>query len=223
MIGDQSDMMARLRAVLPNRWFPDETPILDGVLAGLGQAASWVYSLVGYAKQQTRIATATGGWLDLVAQDCFGARLVRMQGESDAALRTRIDLELLRPRVTRAALVKQITDITGHAPSVFEPMRPADTGSWGGSLAYGGTGAAGAGGWGSLSMPFQCFVVAYRDVSGGVPGVAGYGSGAGGYGTGAIEYADAGAVTGSVQDAAIMAAIAGVMPACGIAWTRLAG
>ncbi len=223
MIGDQSDMVARLRAVLPNRWFPDATPILDGVLAGLGQAASWVYSLVGYARQQTRIATATGGWLDLVAQDCFGPRLVRALGESDSALRARIDLELLRPRTTRAALVKQIADLTGNQPAVFEPMRPADTGCWGGFLAYGGTGVAGAGGWGSLEMPFQCFVIAYRAPSGGVPGVACYGGGPGGYGVGAIEYADAAMVTGSAQDAAIMAAIAGVMPACGIAWTRLAG
>ena len=222
MIGDQNDMAARLRAVLPNRWFPDATPILDGVLAGIGQAASWAYALLGYARLQTRIATATGGWLDLVAQDCFGARLVRRSNESDASLRARILLELLRPRATRAALAKQVADITGRQPSIFEPSRPEDTGCWGGFLSYAGTGAAGAGGWGSLTLPFQCLVVAYRPASGGVPKVDGYGGGGGGYGVGAIEYADAATVTGSAIDAEILAGIAGVMPACGIAWTRIA-
>lgn len=221
MTGDQNDMTARLRAVLPKGWFPDSTPVLDGVLAGIAQVASWVYSLLGYARLQTRIATVTGGWLDLVAQDCFGARLVRRLSESDASLRERVFLELLRPRATRAALIKQITDLTGRQPWIFEPMRPEDTGCWGAFLSYGGAGSAGAGGWGSMALPFQSLVVCYRPVSGGVPGVACYGGGPGGYGLGAIEYADAGAVTGSALDAAIMASIAGVMPACGIAWTRI--
>ena len=222
MTGDQNDMVSRLRAVLPNRWFPDSAPVLEGLLAGVAQAASWVYGLLGYAKLQTRIATATGGWLDLVAQDCFGARLVRTLGETDASLRARIERELLRPRVTRAALVQQIVDLTGRQPTVFEPRRPADTGCWGGFLSYAGTGAAGAGGWGSLQLPFQCFVTAYRPSGGGVPTVAGYGAAAGGYGKGAIEYADAATVTGAALDAEILAAIAGVMPVCGIAWTRIA-
>ncbi len=221
MTGDQNDMAGRLRAVLPKGWFPDGAPVLDGMLAGIAQAASWVYSLLGYARLQTRIATATGGWLDLVARDCFGARLVRRLNEGDASLRARIFLELLRPRVTRAALIQQIVDLTGRQPWIFEPMRPEDTGCWGAFLSYGGPSAAGAGGWGSVALPFQCFVVAGRPVSGGVPDVACYGGGPGGYGLGAIEYANAGAVTGSALDAAIMASIAGVMPACGIAWTRI--
>ncbi len=221
MTGDQTDMAARLRAVLPNRWFPDSTPILDGLLAGIGQAAAFVYSLLSFVRLQTRIGTATDGWLDLVAQDCFGARLVRRLGETDASLRARIFLELLRPRVTRAALVKQIVDLTGNQPEVFEPTRPADTGCWGAFVSYGGAGAAGAGGWGSLGLPFQCFVTVRRPVSGGVASVACYGGGPGAYGLGAIEYADAAVVTGSAVDAEIMAAIAGVLPACGIAWTRI--
>jgi hypothetical protein len=221
MIGDQNDMATRIKAVLPARWFPDVTPILDALLSGLGQAASWAYSLLGYAKLQTRIATATNGWLDLVAQDCFGTLLVRELGETDASLRSRIFLELLRPRATRAALAKQIQDITGSPGWMFEPSRPADTGCWGGLLSYGGPGAGGAGGWGNLGLPFQTFVVAHRPHSGGVPSVACYGGGPGGYGQGAIEYADA-SVTGTGKDAEILAAIAGIMPACAIAWTRIA-
>ncbi len=221
MTGDQSDMAARIRAVLPGRWFPDVTPVLDALLAGLGQVAAWAYALLSYAKLQTRIATATNGWLDLVAQDCFGTRLVRELGESDASLRARIFEELLRSRGTRPALTQQIQDITGSIGWIFEPSHPADTGCWGGLLSYAGPGAAGAGGWGNLSLPFQTFVVAHRPHSGGVPTVACYGGGPGGYGEGAIEYADA-SVTGAPMDAQILAAIAGIMPTCGIAWTRIA-
>lgn len=221
MTGDQNDMVTRIKAVLPGRWFPDLTPVLDALLSGLGQAAAWAYSLLGYAKTQTRIATATNGWLDLVAQDCFGTRLVRELGESDASLRARIFRELLRPRATRPALAKQIQDITGSPGWIFEPTRPSDTGCWGGLLSYAGPGAAGVGGWGNLDLPFQTFVVAHRPHSGGVPSVACYGGGAGGYGAGAIEYADT-SVTGTAMDTEILAAIAGVLPACAIAWTRIA-
>ncbi len=221
-IGDQADMAARLRALLPARWFADAAPVLDGVLAGLGQAASFAYELVGYARQQSRIATAAGTWLDLVSSDLFGGRLSRGLGESDAALRGRIGRETFRARATRAGLVQQITDVTGRAPGVFEPRRPADTGSWGRALAYAGPGAAGVGGWGSLAYLFQCFVVAHRPRSGGIPGVGGYGSPRGGYGLGAFQYADATLVTGIRVDRQILAAIADVMPACGIAWTQIA-
>jgi len=220
MIGDQDDMVARLTAVLPSRWFPDVTPILSGLLAGLGQAAAWVYDLIGYTQLQTRIATATGGWLDFVAQDFFGPLLVRQLGESDDSLRARIDQALLRPRATRSALAGQIEDLTGRTPWLFEPMRPADTGCWNSMLSYGGTGAAGFGGWGNLHMPFQMLAVVYRAAAGGVPNASGYGDGAGGYGHGALEYAPA-SVTGTDADVQTLSAIAAVMPTCGIAWTRI--
>jgi hypothetical protein len=221
MIGDQNDMASRLRAVLPAQWFPDAAPMLCGLLAGLGQAASFVYGLIGYAQEQTRIATAIDGWLDLVAQDYFGARLVRQDDESDTSLRARIDLELLRPRVTRAALVKQIEDLTGRTPWLFEPMRPEDTGCWNSMLSYGGTGAPGYGGYGCALMPFQLLVVVYRAAVGGVPDSSGYGEPAGGYGMGSLEYAPS-SVTGTAADSQILAAVASVTPTCGVAWTRLA-
>lgn len=220
MTGDQNDMLGRLQAVLPSRWFPDAAPVLAGLLSGLAQSASWLYGLIGYARAQTRIATAAGDWLDLVAQDFFGARLVRGLGEADAALRTRIDAEMFRPRATRAALLQQIQQVTGSPGWVFEPRRPADTGSWGTALAYGGVAGGGAGGWGNLGLPFQCFVVAHRPHQGGVPSVAAYGGGPGGYGLGALMYAPA-AVTGTQADLAIMAAIADVMPTCGVAWSQI--
>ena len=64
-IGDQADVFARLKSTLP-RWFSDSTPIVDAVFQGLAWAGSFVYSLYAYAKLQTRIKTATDGWLDII-------------------------------------------------------------------------------------------------------------------------------------------------------------
>lgn len=214
--GSQGDMVARLRAVLPARWFADDTPVLDGLLAGLGQAAATSYALLAYARTQTRMATASGLWLDLLAGDWFGNRLTRRGGEADTQLRARIRQELLRERGTRAALAAQVTQLVGKPPAIFEPARPADTGAWGMACGYGV-----AGGWGSLALPFQCFVTVRRPHGAGIAMVDGYCGSLGGYGIGAIEYASAGLLAGSVSDADIMAAIAGVMPTAAIAWTRI--
>ena len=184
-------MLARIKAVLPARWFPDETPLLDGLATGLADAAAWLYALLANVKLQTRLATATGGFLDMIAQDYFGARIVRRAGQGDASFRARIQTELFRERGTRGALISVLQDLTGRTPVVFEPARPADTRAWGVALGYGL-----AGGWGSLMLPFQCFVTAYRPVSSG---------------------SDAGEIT----DADIAAAAAGVMPVAAIAWLRI--
>ncbi len=209
-------MVARLRAVLPARWFADDAPVLDGLLAGLGQAAAQTYSLLSYARAQTRMASASGLWLDLLAADWFGSRLIRRGGEADTQLRARIRRELLRERGTRVALVTQVAQLVGQAPTVFEPARPVDTGAWGVACGYGA-----AGGWGSLALPFQCFVTVRRPHGAGIAMVDGYCGALGGYGRGAIEYASASLIAGSVSDADIMAAIAGVMPTAAVAWTRI--
>ncbi|QBJ80503.1 hypothetical protein [Aquitalea sp. USM4] len=129
--GDQSDMFGRLKSLLPRGWFPDSTPLLDGLLWGYAQALAWLYSLYLFAKAQTRIKSATGGWLDIAAQDFFGTGLVRYSGQSDTSYRNRIVVNLFRERGTRNAMVKVLTDLTGRAPLIFEPARAADTGSYG--------------------------------------------------------------------------------------------
>ncbi len=209
-------MVARLRAVLPPRWFPDLAPVLSGLLSGLASTAALMFSLVRYAQRQTRIATAEDGWLDLVAQDCFGDLLTRQVDETDTHLRARVRRELLREHVTRPALVAQITDVTGNVPMVFEPARPADTGGWGTACSY-----ALAGGWGSLALPFQCLVTARRASGGGIPALSGYGQGAGGYGIGSLAYVSPTQVLATSGDSDLLAAIAGVMPTGAIAWTRI--
>ena len=214
--GDAPDMVARLKAVLPNRWFPDTAPVLAGLLSGFAVVASSMYALLQAVREQTRIATASGAFLDMIGQDYFGVRLRRRFGQRDETYRRRIQAELLRERGTRAAVISVLTDLTGRAPVVFEPARATDTGAWGIALGYGM-----AGGWGSLELPFQCFVTAYRPLGVGISSVAGWGGSSGGWGQGAIEYASVEMLQGQVTGAEIDAAVAGVMPAASIAWTRI--
>ena len=84
-IGSVPDMVSRLRAVIPASWFPitapsatvSATPILDALLSGIAQAWSFCYALMVFVRQQTRIATATGGFLDMICIDLFGSVLKR--------------------------------------------------------------------------------------------------------------------------------------------------
>jgi hypothetical protein len=222
MTGDQHDMVARLRAVLPTRWFPDDAPVLDCLLSGLASGWSWAYQLLQYVRAQTRIGSATDVWLDLIAHDFFGSRLTRRSDQADNAFRRLIQRELFRERGTRGAIVSVLQDLTGRTPLVFEPARPADTGGYG-SLAGkgGGVGYSAAGGWGSLLLPFQCFVTVYRPIGSGIAMVNGWGGPAGGYGRGTLEYASLDMVQGQVTDDDIYTAVANVLPAATIGWTRI--
>ena len=214
--GDQQDVVTRLRAALPGGWFPDVAPTLTAVLSGFAAGFSRVYGLLAFAKLQSRIATASGIWLDGIALDLFGTRLARRAGQSDAALAARITAEVLRPRGTRQSIVTVLTNLTGRAPVVFEPARVQDTGGYDVAAGY-----AVAGAYGSLALPFQVFVSAHRPaVAGNVSG-GGYGS-AIGRNVGGGQYLQLASVTGGVTDADIYAAVAGVMPAAATAWVRIA-
>jgi len=226
MTGDQSDMQARLLSALPNGWFADEAPILSGLLSGLASAWAWLYSLLAYVRLQTRIATASDGWLDIIARDYGGPALARQAGETDAAFRARINRNLQALRGTRAALITAITDLTGRTPVVFEPAYPPDTGG----LGTIGLGWNTTGGWGNLDLPYQCFVTAYRPAGGGIADSGGWGDLAasgtpnlalGGWGTGALQYGNASLIEGQITDPQIYATISSYMPAATIAWTAL--
>ena len=210
-------MAARLKAVLPAAWFADATPVLDGLLAGLAGAWAWLYALLAHVRRQTRIATATGVWLDVISGDFFGTRLPRRPGQADAAFRSRILLELKRERATRHAVSAALQDLTGRAPVIFEPARSTDTGCY----ALGTLGWGTAGGWGSLALPCQCFITAFRPLGAGIAGAGGYSTGPGGWNTGSMQYAALAMMQGEVTDADIMAAIAAAMPTAAIGWTRI--
>jgi hypothetical protein len=135
----------------------------------------------------------------------------------DDPFRQRIARELRRVRGTRAAIVSALTDMTGRPPVVFEPARSSDTGGY----SAGGVGYGIAGGWGSLTLPYQCFVTAFRPRGAGIAGVAGWCSPTGGWGGGALEYASLEMIAGEVTDADIFAAVADVIPVATTAWTQI--
>jgi hypothetical protein len=174
---------------------------------------------------QARIATASGGFLDLISTDFFGMALPRRNAEADGLFRARISQELLRPRATRSALVLALTELTGRPPRVFEPARPRDTGGYSvGGLCYGGQTVVGgseilvpgAGGWGSLALPYQVFVTAYRPAGGGIALLAGYGTG------GLPYYGDLSMLSTVVSDADIQTTVTKLLPTASIAWMNIA-
>jgi len=217
--GDTQDVITRIKALLPSGWFSSVTPVLDTVLTGIALVLSHVYEQISYARLQTRIATATDGFLDLISFDFFGSALPRALQESDTLFRTRIQANLLLERGTRHGLIRALQILTGRTPIVFEPANPQDCGGWNqpNGLAYGLVG-----GWGNLSLPYQCFVTAYRPTGQGVPNVAGWGNPQGALNTGSqIEYVNQSMITGAVTDADIYAQIDRVKEAGTIVWTRI--
>lgn len=216
--GDATDMRQRLIAVLPP-WFGDSNPIRDALLAAAASVLAFAYSLYAYAKDQTRIATATGIWLDLIAFDFFGTALPRGASESDASYRARILASLLRPRATRAAISSGMLALTGHTPKIIEPFSPADCGAYGiGLCAYGAAGA-----YGSDSLPAQAFMTVYRPTQSGIANVAGYGFPQAGYSSaGQSEYASLSMMGTGVSDAEIYAAVKDIKAAGVTMWVRIA-
>ncbi len=229
--GDQADFGSRLRRMLPRGWWGDasSTPFLSGILAGLAYAHASVFSWTTFASQQVRLATATGEFLDWLAADFLGNAIARHTGETDASFRARIKAQILQPKATRAALISAVQALTGSLPTLIEPANAADTGGYASMAATGGGGVGygAAGAYGSMLLPFQCFVSVQRPITPGIPAVAGYGAGAG-YGSlatpmaavGASEYASLGQLTG-VRDSDIYALISGTAPVATVVWTRI--
>jgi hypothetical protein len=216
MIGDISDMLARLKLVLPARWFSDTTPILDALLTGLASAWSGLYALLGFVQSQTRIATATGIFLDIASVDYLGDTLPRRAGEADGAYSARLRSNLINPGPTRAGLVEKVTNLTGRAPIVFEPLNATDTGGYNVNLGYNRLG-----GYGSFNLPYQFFLTVYRPSDTPISNAGGYSTGPGGYNTAPMFYADIEEFAGTVDDAEIYAAVAAMLPTSGIAWTQI--
>lgn len=216
--GDAPDIIARVNALLPP-WFADLNPVLSALLASFGSAWSFIYALYAYAKLQTRILTATDGFLDLIAQDFFGTGLRRSPNQTDASFRAVIESSLFRARATRKAISDVLLGMTGFAPVIIEPFAPADCGAY--RIGYAGYGSAGA--YGSQSIPAQAFVVAYRPAQPGIAMVAGYGAPSAGYHVGSQgEYASLSMLPAAVTDAMIYAAVDATKAAGTQMWVRIA-
>lgn len=132
MDGTIDDFKAALRDNQPRGWYPDDAPVLDGVLAGLADPLSFLYGQLDYVSRQTRIATASGVFLDMISAEFFGAKLPRKPGEPDWAFRDKITAELLREKGTREAVRRRLVELTGNEPRIVEPANPLDTGAWSG-------------------------------------------------------------------------------------------
>src|SRR6266550_1991725 len=180
--GDAADILSRVKHLLPSRWFAWVAPYRDAVIGGLSDLASWSYSWIIYARLQSRLATATSLWLDILCYDFLARNLLRA-GATDSVFRILIKATILKERVTRPGMSTAVTTLTGNVPWIFEPWNTGDTGAYSSSTKkYGQFGyGVGKGGYGSMQLPGQVFMRVVRGFPGGVPGVGGYGSGEGGY------------------------------------------
>lgn len=217
-IGDSADFLDRLKRLIPKGWFSDTAPYRDALLGAMGDQLSTAYALLYFAKLQTRIATATGAFLDLVAFDYFGLRLRRKPYELDADFSTRIRNEILRPRLTRASMASALKNLTGNDPILFEPRRPEDTGGY----RIGGVGYGVAGGYGSLLLPYQGFITIERPKSKGIALVGGYRTGALAYRTPSrSEYASLADSGATVTDGEIYQTIEDTKAFGTTCWVRI--
>lgn len=191
-----------MRAVLPAQWFPappatgeaETAPVLNALLTGIGSAYAYIWTLLVYVNLQTRISTSTDVFVDATAADYFGAGgLLRLRLETDAAYITRIKASLFPVRSTRAAVSAAVQSVIGMAPVIFEPRNTGDTKAYG-SLAH--PAAGGGYGYGSAGLRYGSMTTPCQF----------------------FVTIPAGAT--AVQPAALYAAIAPVLPAGVVAWTR---
>ena len=221
--GDAPDMLARIKRVVPSRWFAYAAPLRDAVLGGLADQLAWVYSLIAFAKLQTRISTATGFFLDLIAFDYFGRFIRRRINELDAAFMARIKKELVRERVTRKGMIAALTDLTGKAPLIIEPWNPYDCGAL--STPYlalcNSACVGGAGFVGSTVYPSQVLITAYMPGLQGVPNISGFNCAPGGVGVGSMAVISRSMITGAVTSNDVYSTIEATKPTGTICWVRL--
>ena len=204
-------MLSRLRALMPKSWFPVNAPNLSASMQGPAWALSTVYANIAYAALQTRIKTATDGWLDIISGDFFGTALPRLANETDGAFQSRILSNLFVRGPTRASMSAVLTLITGREPAIFEPSNTTDSGGWDSSLYWDISGGLGD------PLPYQSFVTAYRPVGGSIDlgewdarmywDIAGYLSDA---------------QLTSVTDGSIIAAVESTRPLGTLVWMRIA-
>ena len=210
-IGSQADCFARLKALIPRSWFK-ASPNFDATLQGAAWALSRLYALLMYARLQMRIRSAADGFLDIVANDYFGAAMARLTQEGDTSFRGRILANLFAKGPTRKDMAHVLTLLTGNAPAIFEPGNAADSGGYDGGAFFDAAGA-----WGD-PLAYQAFVTAYRpavnDMSLGEYDSPREWLDASGY------YSDA--QPASVSDAAIAAAVESTRPLGTIVWLRIA-
>lgn len=165
----QNGFALRVRQLLPDGWFPappavggeEKAPVLNALLQGFGSVFAWVWNLLEWTNQQTRLSTMTGAFLEMFAADFFGTGLPRKRGESDDEYRKRIQEALFPSLGTRPDVENTIRYEVGQSGRVIEPRNAADckglgsaaSPAIGGGYGYGTPGLR----YGSRMVPFQLF------------------------------------------------------------------
>lgn len=212
---DANDMLARLKSLTPYRWFSNAAPVRDAVFGGIADSLAWCYDFIQYAARQTRLATMSDQYLDMMALDFFGLRIIRRASQSDDSFRSTILKEIFRERGTRKALIDALKDLTSHAPKIFEPTNPQDSGGWGVLFAFNA-----AGRWGA-AMPRTVFIDAYEPPGSGIPNLAGLNSPQAGWGAGSFAFAELIMVTGPVTNQDIYDTVEATRAAGVTAWVSI--
>lgn len=223
--GTPTDILARVKRLIPRGWFSYTAPYRDALIGGASDLASWSYSLVGFARSQSRLATAYGVFLDIFCYDFLGRFLVR-RGLNDNVFRALVRATILQERVTRAGMVSALTALNGSAPLIFEPWNTYDTGAYSGrdGIKYGSMGyGVGRGGYGNMNLPAQTFIRLTRGNPSGVPLVAGYGDPPGGFGAGRIEFVGALTPLNGVTNEIIDDMINKTKPTGSLVWVNIGG
>lgn len=212
------DMLTRQKAGLPRGWFPDVSPVLDALLTGATSVFQSSYDLLLYVGQQSRLSTASDGWLDLAAYDFLGLRFRRHSGQTDDSFRAALLAEIFRERVTRRGIEQAVEDLTGIEVRTFEPWNPTDCGGF--DTGYLGWDMLGR--WGAVDLPRQIFIALTQPLGAGIPNVGAFdGTGIGGFDTGAEEYGDLSQVVGPVTDQNIYDTINATRAAGITAWVAI--
>lgn len=137
MTGDSNDLISRLQRWLPQGWFPTRAGTrIYAILSGFASLLSTLYGWAIYLRLQTRIATATDGFLDLASADYFGSLLPRLTAETDTLFSGRIRREVVRDKLTRNAIDKLLFEMTGQHPVITELERGADCLAWRGRYGW---------------------------------------------------------------------------------------
>jgi hypothetical protein len=224
--GDETDILGRVKRLLPRGWFSYVAPYRDAIIGGLADLGAWSYTIVSFARSQSRLATAYGVVLDIYVYDFLGRFLPR-QDLNDNTYRALARATILQERVTRAGMINALTVLNGTIPVVFEPWNTYDTGAYSsrvsgsryGSMGYG----VGRGGYGNMRLPAQTFIRLQRGNPSGVPMVAGWGDPPGGFGAGAIEFAGPESLLSGVTNTMIEDLIDKTKPTGSLVWLNIGG
>ena len=152
---------ARIADLYPRGWCSDDAKQSGNVyslLLTLGNELRIVQAELQYALSAQRIGTATFPELDFASIDFLGNTLSRPSGQSDAAYSAAIIAALFKDAVTRPALQKALTALTGYVPRMLEPWSVKDTGAWRYQSYWNVDTIANPARWGNGGLRYQGFI-----------------------------------------------------------------